>query len=86
MSDDAPSTTASSAEPTGIPNKGKLTAKDLNEVIRYTLWVPEKLKDVLPEDRAGCADKELFDQLAGQGRDHPPHSSSVWACAPTPTS
>ncbi len=46
MSDDAPTT-----EPARIPNKGKL-AKDLNEVIRYTLWSVFKLKDALPEDRA----------------------------------
>ena len=47
MSDDAPTT-----ESGRIPNKGKL-AKDLNEVIRYTLWSVFKLKDVLPEDRTG---------------------------------
>ncbi|WP_369173140.1 hydrogen peroxide-dependent heme synthase [Streptomyces sp. R28] len=62
MSDDAPTT-----ESGRIPNKGKL-AKDLNEVIRYTLWSVFKLKDVLPEDRAGYADEvqELFDQLAAK--------------------
>lgn len=42
MSDDAPAR---------IPNAGK-KAKDLNEVIRYTLWSVFKLRDVLPEDRA----------------------------------
>ena len=46
MSDDAPTT-----GPARIPNKGKL-ARDLNEVIRYTLWSVFKLRDVLPEDRA----------------------------------
>lgn len=51
MSDDA-STPAAER----IPNKGKL-AKDLNEVIRYTLWSVFKLKDTLPEDRAGYADE-----------------------------
>ncbi|WP_282082306.1 hydrogen peroxide-dependent heme synthase [Streptomyces tendae] len=62
MSDDA-STPAAER----IPNKGKL-AKDLNEVIRYTLWSVFKLKDILPEDRAGYADEvqELFDQLAAK--------------------
>ena len=62
MSDDA-STPAAER----IPNKGKL-AKDLNEVIRYTLWSVFKLKDTLPEDRAGYADEvqELFDQLAAK--------------------
>jgi peroxiredoxin len=62
MSDDA-----TTPAPDRIPNKGKL-AKDLNEVIRYTLWSVFKLKDVLPEDRAGYADEvqELFDQLAAK--------------------
>ncbi|MEU1593968.1 hydrogen peroxide-dependent heme synthase [Streptomyces sp. NPDC005708] len=62
MSDDAPTT-----EPGRIPNKGKL-AKDLNEVIRYTLWSVFRLKDALPEDRTGYADEvqELFDQLAAK--------------------
>ncbi|CAM5361416.1 Renalase [Streptomyces glaucescens] len=60
MSDDATTTGR-------IPNKGKL-AKDLDQVIRYTLWSVFKLKDVLPEDRAGYADEvqELFDQLAAK--------------------
>lgn len=62
MSDVAPT-----PETGRIPNKGKL-AKDLNEVIRYTLWSVFRLKDVLPEDRAGYADEvqELFDQLAAK--------------------
>ncbi|MER6103216.1 hydrogen peroxide-dependent heme synthase [Streptomyces sp. NPDC014724] len=49
------------------PNAGK-KAKDLNEVIRYTLWSVFKLRDVLPADRAGYADEvqELFDQLAAK--------------------
>lgn len=53
--------------PEKIPNAGK-KAKDLNEVIRYTLWSVFKLKDVLPENRAGFADEvqELFDQLAAK--------------------
>ncbi|GEB56262.1 MULTISPECIES: hydrogen peroxide-dependent heme synthase [Streptomyces] len=53
--------------PEKIPNAGK-KAKDLNEVIRYTLWSVFKLRDVLPEDRAGYADEvqELFDQLAAK--------------------
>ncbi|GAA3078633.1 hypothetical protein GCM10020254_23530 [Streptomyces goshikiensis] len=42
--------------PEKIPNAGK-KAKDLNEVIRYTLWSVFKLKDVLPQDRAGFADE-----------------------------
>ena len=46
-------------------NAGK-KAKDLNEVIRYTLWSVFRLRDALPEDRAGHADEmaELFDRLA----------------------
>ncbi|MGP2442779.1 hydrogen peroxide-dependent heme synthase [Streptomyces sp. JW3] len=64
MSDDA---TTPAAE--RIPNKGKL-AKDLNEVIRYTLWSVFRLKDTLPDAaaRSGYADEvqELFDQLAAK--------------------
>lgn len=49
------------------PNAGK-KARDLNEVIRYTLWSVFRLREVLPEDRAGYADEvqELFDQLAAK--------------------
>jgi peroxiredoxin len=49
------------------PNAGK-KAKDLNEVIRYTLWSVFKLRDVLPEDRSGYAAEveELFEQLAAK--------------------
>ncbi|CAM5718074.1 chlorite dismutase family protein [Streptomyces californicus] len=59
----APETATSSKS----PNAGK-KAKDLNEVIRYTLWSVFKLRDVLPLDRAGYADEfqELFDQLAAE--------------------
>ncbi|MFG3260054.1 hydrogen peroxide-dependent heme synthase [Streptomyces sp. NPDC048172] len=61
MSDDAPQK---------APNAGK-KAKDLNEVIRYTLWSVFRLRDVLPEapgDRSGYADEveELFKQLAAE--------------------
>ncbi|MFG2139796.1 hydrogen peroxide-dependent heme synthase [Streptomyces sp. NPDC048650] len=53
--------------PDKTPNAGK-KAKDLNEVIRYTLWSVFKLRDVLPEDRGGYADEveELFAQLAAK--------------------
>ncbi|OKI01162.1 hypothetical protein A6A06_20255 [Streptomyces sp. CB02923] len=49
------------------PNAGK-KAKDLNEVIRYTLWSVFKLRDALPADRAGYADEveTLFAQLAAK--------------------
>ncbi|WP_031508891.1 hydrogen peroxide-dependent heme synthase [Streptomyces megasporus] len=55
------------AEPRKTPNAGK-KAKDLNEVIRYTLWSVFRLREALPEDRAGHADEvqELFDQLAAK--------------------
>ncbi|MEU9123919.1 hydrogen peroxide-dependent heme synthase [Streptomyces sp. NPDC048506] len=55
------------AAPEKAPNAGK-KAKDLNEVIRYTLWSVFKLRDVLPEDRSGYADEveELFTQLAAK--------------------
>jgi len=77
MSDDAPAK---------IPNAGK-KAKDLNEVIRYTLWSVFKLKDVLPEDRAGYADEvqELFDQLAAKDVTIRARTTCR-GCAPTPTS
>ncbi|MEV6314299.1 hydrogen peroxide-dependent heme synthase [Streptomyces sp. NPDC051776] len=50
------------------PNAGK-KAKDLNEVIRYTLWSVFKLRDILPEDRTGYAAEvdELFAQLTAKG-------------------
>jgi chlorite dismutase len=48
-------------------NAGK-KAKDINDVIRYTLWSVFRLKDLLPEDRTGYADEveELFAQLAAK--------------------
>lgn len=55
------------AVPEKTPNAGK-KAKDLNEVVRYTLWSVFKLREVLPEDRSGYADEveELFAQLAAK--------------------
>ena len=54
-----------SAVPEKIPHAGK-RAKDLNEVIRYTLWSVFRLRDVLPEDRTGYATEVevLFKHLA----------------------
>ncbi|MFF5719467.1 hydrogen peroxide-dependent heme synthase [Streptomyces buecherae] len=53
------------AAPDKTPNAGK-RAKDLNEVIRYTLWSVFKLRDVLPADRGGYAEEveELYAELA----------------------
>jgi peroxiredoxin len=53
------------AAPDKVPHAGK-KAKDLNEVIRYTLWSVFRLREALPEDRAGHADEveKLFEQLA----------------------
>ncbi|GAA0471241.1 MULTISPECIES: hydrogen peroxide-dependent heme synthase [Streptomyces] len=53
--------------PEKTPNAGK-KAKDLNEVIRYTLWSVFKLRAALPEDRSGYAEEvdELFEQLAAK--------------------
>jgi len=64
MTDSTDATAVPSAK---APNAGK-KAKDLNEVIRYTLWSVFRLKDVLPEDRSGYADEveELFAQLAAK--------------------
>ncbi|MEU0182960.1 hydrogen peroxide-dependent heme synthase [Streptomyces sp. NPDC006207] len=54
-----------SAAPAKASNAGK-KAKDLNEVIRYTLWSVFRLRDVLPDDRTRYAEEveELFEQLA----------------------
>ncbi|MDH6125896.1 hydrogen peroxide-dependent heme synthase [Kitasatospora sp. GP82] len=48
------------------PEKKK--ARDLNKVIRYTMWSVFKLKGDLPEDRAALAAEveELFEQLAAK--------------------
>ncbi|KJK59066.1 hydrogen peroxide-dependent heme synthase [Saccharothrix sp. ST-888] len=48
------------------PEKKK--ARDLNKVIRYTMWSVFKLKSELPEDRAALAAEveELFEQLAAK--------------------
>ncbi|BBB00810.1 hypothetical protein RVR_7958 [Actinacidiphila reveromycinica] len=67
--DRAPVDPAAAADtaPARPANAGK-KAKDLNEVIRYTLWSVFRLRDVLPADRAGYADEveELFAQLAAK--------------------
>lgn len=70
MSDATPPAASPTAPPTApsrSANAGK-KAKDLNEVIRYTLWSVFRLRDNLPEDRAGYADEvtELFEQLAAK--------------------
>ncbi|MCZ4121812.1 hydrogen peroxide-dependent heme synthase [Streptomyces sp. H39-S7] len=59
--------TAAPDAPDRTANAGK-KAKDLNEVVRYTLWSVFRLRDVLPEDRSGYADEveELFAQLAAK--------------------
>lgn len=53
--------------PERTANAGK-KARDLNEVIRYTLWSVFRLREVLPEDRSGYADEvdELFRGLAAK--------------------
>jgi chlorite dismutase len=50
------------------PNAGK-KARELNEVIRYTLWSVFRLREALPEDRTAytAEAEELFAQLAGKG-------------------
>jgi peroxiredoxin len=55
-----------SETPVAAPAKPK--ARDLNQVIRYTMWSVFRLKDALPEDRAGVAVEveELFEQLAAK--------------------
>jgi chlorite dismutase len=46
----------------------KKKARDLNQVIRYTMWSVFKLKGDLPEDRTALATEveELFEQLAAK--------------------
>jgi chlorite dismutase len=58
---------AEAAEHARTANAGK-KAKDLNEVIRYTLWSVFRLRAPLPEDRTGYADEvdDLFAQLAAK--------------------
>ncbi|GAA2742735.1 MULTISPECIES: hydrogen peroxide-dependent heme synthase [Kitasatospora] len=53
-------------ESTEQPVKKK--ARDLNQVIRYTMWSVFKLKGELPEDRAALATEveALFEQLAAK--------------------
>ncbi|MBC3844248.1 chlorite dismutase family protein [Streptacidiphilus sp. 4-A2] len=48
--------------------EAKKKARDLNQVIRYTMWSVFRLKDVLPDDRSAHAAEveELFAQLAGK--------------------
>ncbi|MGP3984780.1 hydrogen peroxide-dependent heme synthase [Streptomyces sp. KR80] len=60
--------TAPETATTGKGSNAGKKAKDLNEVIRYTLWSVFKLRDVLPEDRSGYASEveELFEQLAAK--------------------
>jgi hydrogen peroxide-dependent heme synthase len=47
-------------------SENKPKARDLNKVIRYTLWSVFRLRDVLPDDRTAHAAEveELFAQLA----------------------
>jgi hydrogen peroxide-dependent heme synthase len=53
--------------PTGRP-ASRPSARDLNQVIRYTMWSVFKAVRALPDDRAGVAAEvqELFDQLAAK--------------------
>src|SRR3954463_10662885 len=54
---------AASGRPASRPK-----ARDLNQVIRYTMWSVFKAVRPLPEDRAGAGAEvqELFDQLAAK--------------------
>jgi chlorite dismutase len=46
----------------------KPKARDLNQVVRYTMWSVFRLRDRLPDDRAAVADEVdgLFEQLAAK--------------------
>jgi peroxiredoxin len=56
------------SEPTVTPSE-KPKARDLNQLIRYTMWSVFRLRDRLPDERAGIAAEvqELFDQLEAKG-------------------
>lgn len=61
-----PGTTETGAsQNAGKPENAGKRAKDLNEIIRYTLWSVFRLRDLLPEDRSGHAEEveELFARL-----------------------
>jgi chlorite dismutase len=49
-------------------NPGKKRARELNDVIRYTMWSVFRVREPLPEDRAGLAAEvdELFAQLGAK--------------------
>ena len=51
------------AEPAAKPK-----ARDINEMIRYTMWSVFRVRDALPTDRAGAAAEvdELFEQLGAK--------------------
>lgn len=54
---------------TDVPGPGRPKARELNEVIRYTMWSVFRVRSPLPEDRAGLAAEveQLFEQLAAKG-------------------
>ena len=53
---------------TGPVSTPKPKARDINQVIRYTMWSVFRLRDRLPEDRAAVASEvdALLDQLAAK--------------------
>ena len=57
------------AEPTTSGSPGQRPkARDLNQAIRYTMWSVFRVRDRLPEDRAGLTTEveQLFEQLAAK--------------------
>ena len=52
----------------GAGGTAKPKARDLNQVIRYTMWSVFRARDVLPADRSGAAAEvdALFEQLAAK--------------------
>ncbi len=72
--------------PEKIPNAGK-KAKDLNEVIRYTLWSVFKLRDVLPEDAAATRRRSRSCSTSSPRRTSPCAARTTCrGCGPTRTS
>lgn len=75
-----------SAAPAKAPNAGK-KAKDLNEVIRYTLWSVFRLRDVLPDDRTRYAEEvEEPSSSSPRRTSRSAARTTCPGCAPTRTS
>ena len=70
------------------PQQGK-AARELNDVIRYTMWSVFELsapgRDDEERDEQAAEVEELFATLADRGRRGPRRATTSRACGPTPT-